>query len=120
MIELARQIYIGKIKGKNFNKTEKLGDFCKIKYGKGLPTSKVLSFGYPVYGGNGIIGYYNEKMYDDSQVLISCRGAASGKVLFTKPECFVTNNSLILECQEKYHFFIKEYALDRGFYDYNT
>lgn len=82
--------------------------------------SKILENGYRVYGGNGIIGFYNEKMYNKSQILISCRGAASGKVIFTRPECFITNNSLILECDEKYHYFIKEFSLDREYYDYTT
>ena len=59
-------------------------------------------------------------MYDKSQVLISCRGAASGKVIFTRPDCFVTNNSLILECEDKHHYFVKEFSLDRGYYDHTT
>ena len=120
LLRVAHQIYINDVKSLPTVKTEKLGSLCKIKYGKGLPTSKILKSGYRVYGGNGIIGFYNEKMYDGSQVLISCRGAASGKVIFTRPECFVTNNSLILECDEKYHYYIKEFSLDREYYDYTT
>ncbi len=112
LLRISHQVYLKEIKGTATARTEKLGRLCRIKYGKGLPTSKVLKNGYRVYGGNGIIGFYNEKMYDESQVLISCRGAASGKVIFTRPECFVTNNSLILECDEKYHYFVKEYSLD--------
>jgi len=34
-----------------------------IKYGKTLPTSKITARGkFPVYGANGVIGYYSEKM----------------------------------------------------------
>lgn len=120
LLRVSHQVYLDEIKNASIARTEKLGELCKIKYGKGLPTSKVLESGYRVYGGNGIIGFYNEKMYDGPQVLISCRGAASGKVIFTRPECFVTNNSLILECDEKYHYFVKEFSLDREYYDYKT
>ncbi|HRU99848.1 MAG TPA: restriction endonuclease subunit S [Ruminococcus sp.] len=120
LLRISHQVYLKEIKGAATARTEKLGRLCRIKYGKGLPASKVIENGYRVYGGNGIIGFYNEKMYDESQVLISCRGAASGKVIFTRPECFVTNNSLILECDEKYHYFVKEYSLDREYYDYTT
>lgn len=102
------------------SKDVKLSEVSNIKYGKGLPTKNIKKTGYPVYGGNGIIGYYNEKMYNESQILISCRGAASGKVIFTKPNCFVTNNSLILECDRKYYYYLKELSLEKPYYSYTT
>jgi hypothetical protein BACCOPRO_00080 len=120
LLRVSHQIYLNEIKNASITKTVRLGELCKIKYGKGLSMSKILENGYRVYGGNGIIGFYNEKMYNKSQILISCRGAASGKVIFTRPECFITNNSLILECDEKYHYFIKEFSLDREYYEYTT
>lgn len=101
-------------------KKVKLCEISTIRYGKNLPTKNILKKGYPVYGGNGIIGFYNEKMYDESQILISCRGAASGKVLFTKPNSFVTNNSLILECDRDYYYYLKEYSLENSYYSYAT
>lgn len=70
---------------------------ANIVYGKNLPKTKILNEGYPVYGGNGVIGSYSHYLYKKPQVLISCRGAASGKVHWTKPFCFVTNNSLVIE-----------------------
>lgn len=98
----------------------KLGELCNIKYGKGLPTTKIEKNGFPVYGGNGIIGYYHEYMYEESQILISCRGAASGNVIISKPNSFVTNNSLILECDRKYHHYLKQYSLNNYYYEYTT
>ncbi len=77
-------------------KSEELCDICTIKYGKGLSTEELLETGYPVYGGNGLIGYYSNFLYDDYKVIISCRGAASGKVQFSIPYSFVTSNSLVL------------------------
>ncbi|EGQ9833721.1 restriction endonuclease subunit S [Vibrio cholerae] len=76
-----------------------LNSISNITYGKNLPKSKILDNGYPVYGGNGIIGAYERYLYEKPQVLISCRGAASGKVHWTKPFSFVTNNSLVIEEQ---------------------
>ncbi len=89
-----------------------------IKYGKNLPTSKLREIGYPVFGGNGQIGFYEEYMYKKPQVLISCRGAASGKVIISAPYSFITNNSLILEIPEGniLNFeFLKYYALTTDF-----
>jgi type I restriction enzyme S subunit len=56
-----------------------------------------LPDGYPVFGANGIIGFYNEFHYHDEQILISCRGANSGTINTSPKQCFVTNNSLVLE-----------------------
>lgn len=77
--------------------TKKLGEVCRITYGKGLPTKDLKENGFPVFGANGIIGFNDKYLYEESQVLISCRGAYSGKINFSPPLCFVTNNSLILE-----------------------
>lgn len=120
LLELSKQLYMNTFSD-NFDFEEiKLGELCNIKYGKGLPTTKILDNGYPVYGGNGIIGYYDSKMYDESQVLISCRGAASGKVILSKPNSFVTNNALILEIDRLYHHYLKEYCFLNPFYAYTT
>lgn len=118
--ELEKNLYKEYFKDLSDDNTKKLGELCNIKYGKGLPTTKIEKEGYPVYGGNGIIGYYHEFMYDDSQVLISCRGAASGNVIISKPKSFITNNSLILECDRKYHYYLKQYSLDNYYYEYAT
>lgn len=74
----------------------KLGEVVTITYGKNLPIKKLLKNGYPVFGGNGQIGFYNKYLYDEPQVLVSCRGEASGKVNISLPRSFITNNSLIL------------------------
>ena len=53
---------------------------------------------YPVYGANGVIGYYNQKNCDDYVVLVTSRGNGSGEVLRTHDkESFITNNSFIIK-----------------------
>jgi type I restriction enzyme S subunit len=74
-----------------------LGEMVDIKYGKNLPTSAFTEHGYPVFGANGIIGNYDRYLYNEPQVLISCRGAYSGRINLSPPQCFITNNSLVLE-----------------------
>ncbi|MCW8386848.1 restriction endonuclease subunit S [Fluoribacter dumoffii] len=73
-----------------------LGEIANITYGKGLPTKNLLPSGFPVFGANSIIGFYNKFLYEDPQLLISCRGAGSGTINFSPPKCFVTNNSLVI------------------------
>ena len=80
-------------------KKHNIDDVFHIKYGKTLPTSKITKEGkYPVYGANGVIGFYLEKNVDDYVVLITSRGNGSGDVLRTHDkESFVTNNSFIVK-----------------------
>lgn len=74
----------------------RLGDIAHISYGKGLPVKDLSGEGYPVFGANGVIGFHSEYMYAKPQVLISCRGAASGTINMSPKNCFITNNSLIV------------------------
>lgn len=79
-----------------------LGEVFQITYGKGLPINKLINKGYPVFGANGIIGFYSEYKYKERQVLISCRGAASGTINISPEKCFITNNSLIVETKSSF------------------
>ncbi|ABN73736.1 restriction endonuclease subunit S [Actinobacillus pleuropneumoniae] len=87
-----------------------LKDVCNIVYGKNLPIKKLQEFGYPVFGGNGIIGFYEKFLYEEPHTLVSCRGAASGKVMYSQPYSFVTNNSLVIEHSKSFlsYFYIYE------------
>ncbi len=80
-------------------KKKSIDEVFQIKYGKTLPKTKITSSGkYPVYGANGVIGFYCEKNCEDYTVLITSRGNGSGKVLRTHDrESFVTNNSFIVK-----------------------
>jgi len=89
-----------KPQSKNWRKV-KLGKIADISYGKDLPTRKLKSAGFPVYGGNGLIGYSDEYLFEDPKIIVGCRGAYSGNIFKTKPKSFVTHNSLILDFKDK-------------------
>ena len=72
-------------------------DLTEIEYGKNLSSKEFKDQGYPVFGANGIIGYYDKFNHKEEQILISCRGANSGKINISPPNCFITNNSLIVK-----------------------
>jgi type I restriction enzyme S subunit len=95
-------------------KMVRLGDIAHITYGKGLPVKNLSEAGYPVFGANGIIGFHSEYMYEEQQVLISCRGAASGTINMSPENCFITNNSLIINfnddeniCKKAFFYLLK-------------
>lgn len=71
-----------------------------IEYGKGLSTKQLTEEGYPVFGANGQIGYYDKYMFEKPRAVMSCRGAYSGIMHKTLPYSFVTSNSLIMNCNK--------------------
>ena len=75
----------------------KLSDICNPKQWKTIPTSELLNEGYPVYGANGIIGYYNEYNHKNPVVVITCRGATCGSVNITVPKAYITGNAMCLD-----------------------
>ena len=99
---------------------KKITEISSPKQWKNLPISKLLEFGYPVYGANGIIGYYNEYNHEKSTLAITCRGATCGSIHLTKPKSYITSNAMALddldesECNIKYLALFLKY---RGFND---
>lgn len=75
----------------------KLTNICTPKQWKTIPTSQLLSSGYPVYGANGIIGYYNTYNHEKSVITITCRGASCGTINITKPQSYITGNAMCLD-----------------------
>ena len=51
---------------------------------------------YPVYGANGIIGYYDKYNHENSQIIITCRGSTCGTVNFSAPYSWITGNSMVI------------------------
>lgn len=101
-------------------------DIYQIKYGKNLSTKLVTVKGiYPVYGANGIIGYYSKSNCHEQVVLITSRGNGSGDVLMTfHKESFITNNSFIVTPLEKYSYcklaFTYHFLKHANFYSVRT
>lgn len=104
-------------------KIKRYKEILTIKYGKGLETTKLTSTGYPVFGSNGVIGFYTKYMYETPQVLISCRGASSGVVNISLPFSFITSNSLVCERtrpNELTFEYLKYYFLNTNLVQYQT
>ena len=77
-----------------------------IKYGKNLSTKLISESGeFPVYGANGVIGYYDKANCNEQVVLITSRGNGSGDVLMTyHKDAFITNNSFIVSPLKDYSY----------------
>ena len=101
----------GQVKIKN----QKLGDLADIKYGQGPASSKLKKSGYPVYGANGVIGYFDSYNFSDRQIIVGCRGVV-GNVTLTLPQCVVTHNSLVITPRSNrkifFYYLLKNQNLD--------
>ncbi|PIT31604.1 N-6 DNA methylase [Snodgrassella alvi] len=81
----------------NFNKF-KLDDITDLKTGTLLPKQDLLKSGnYPVFGGNGKIGYYNDFMISGEMIIIGKIGALCGNVRYFKGDAWVTSNAVIMK-----------------------
>ena len=56
--------------------------------------------GYPVFGANGVIGFYNQYNHEEATVLIGCRGSC-GAINVCTPKSWVTGNSMALDDLDK-------------------
>ncbi len=80
-----------------------LGKIASLKYGKFLPIKDLKGGPYPVYSGYSIVGYHDEYMYSDPQLIMVCRGVGgSGDVKISPPNVWITNLSLIIQPEQEW------------------
>lgn len=99
----------------------KLIEICNPKQWKTLATGKMMKRGkYPVYGANGIIGYYDRYNHEKETVLITCRGATCGNIHISEEKSYINGNAMALDslrediCLKKYLFyFLKQYNMKK-------
>ena len=51
---------------------------------------------YFVYGANGIIGKYNQYNHENSEILLTCRGATCGNVNVSLPFSWINGNAMVM------------------------
>ena len=71
-------------------KEYKLGEAISFKNGKKRNNTEGC---FPIYGGNGILGYSNETNYENC-VIIGRVGAYCGSVFYEKSSCWVSDNAI--------------------------
>ena len=96
-----------------------LCELCNPKQWKTVSTSELTSTGYPVYGANGVIGYYSNYNHEKETLLITCRGATCGTLNICKPFSYINGNAMALddlsdEIDIRYLYF---FLLSRGLSD---
>ena len=51
--------------------------------------------GYPVYGANGVIGFYKKYNHEFPQIIITCRGSTCGTVGITVEKSWINGNAMV-------------------------
>ena len=75
----------------------KLGDFCDLYQPKTISQNLLKkNEKYPVYGANGIIGYYNDYNHETSQVIVGCRGNC-GSIQLTNTKSWINGNAMVIK-----------------------
>lgn len=86
--------------------TVTLKSICKLKTGDNLNKSEVFNSGeYPVYGGNGIIGYYGQSNRDGDSVIIGKVGMYCGNIHFSSKPYWLTSNAISVELMGRNNVF---------------
>lgn len=78
----------------------KLGDIISISNGNTKPKNNGI---FPIYGGNGIMGYANIYNNQDETIVIGRVGAYCGSVYYSNSQIWVTDNALSVKAKNGYN-----------------
>lgn len=91
----AYSLIINKVMHNNWKQTT-WGELATLEYGKGLTSYDSAKGDYPVYGTNGLIGWYSKPLFDKAGVIIGRKGAYRG-VHYSKIPFFVIDTAFYLK-----------------------
>lgn len=74
-----------------------LSEICCPRQHPTVPKSKFTKEGFPVYGANGQIGYFDQYTHEDRTLAITCRGATCGTINVVPPMSYITGNAMALD-----------------------
>ncbi len=73
-----------------------LDEISRPKQWKTIPQKVFTDYGHPVYGANGIIGYYPKFTHESPTIAIGCRGSC-GQIHLTEPNSYINGNAMALD-----------------------
>lgn len=74
-----------------------LEEICRPKQWPTISQEQLTDAGFPVYGANGIIGFFEDYTHEFPTVAITCRGSTCGKVTLTRAKSYITGNAMALD-----------------------
>lgn len=84
---------------------KKLKHLIRIGNGEGVPTEFIKEEGaFPIYGGNGIMGYYSNNNSTGTELIIGRVGAKCGNVHLVEGDKWISDNALRATSSENYKY----------------
>ena len=83
-------------------KYERLLDACDVYQPATISTKQLVEDGeFDVFGANGKIGKYSSYNHEESEVLLTCRGATCGNINVSTPKSWINGNAMVVHPKEK-------------------
>jgi type I restriction enzyme S subunit len=76
-------------------KKERLGSVADLYQSETIGQSVFTKTGFPVYGANGIVGFFNRFNHETPQITLSCRGNC-GTINRTYGPAWITGNAMVI------------------------
>lgn len=90
-----------------------LTSICRPRQWKTISTRDLKDEGFPVYGANGKIGYFDSYTHEFPTILITCRGATCGTINICEPRSYANGNAMALDgLSEDVDLFFLKYFLE--------
>jgi type I restriction enzyme S subunit len=81
----------------------KLKNLASLKSGNNIVSEQIKETGdYPVFGGNGLRGYFNDFTHEGNYILIGRQGAYCGNIKYTSGKFWASEHAVILTSLSKY------------------
>ncbi len=80
---------------------KRLGNITSLYQPLTIAAHQFVAAGYPVYGANGVVGFYDKFNHELWQVTVTCRGSTCGTVNRTVGKCWITGNAMVVNCEDK-------------------
>lgn len=98
---LMQKLLTGKHRLKGFTepwKEVRLGEVAHLYQPQTISQDMLTNDGYPVYGANGLIGYFSKFNHETWQITVTCRGSTCGTVNRTDGHAWITGNAMVVNC----------------------
>jgi len=98
-----QQLLTGKKRLPGFSgewEVKRLGDVASLYQPLTISAHQFTAAGYPVYGANGVVGFFDKFNHDSWQVTVTCRGSTCGTVNRTVEKCWITGNAMVVNCED--------------------
>lgn len=79
----------------------RLGELANLYQPVTISASQFSAFGYPVYGANGVVGFYPKFNHEKWQVTVTCRGSTCGTVNKSVNRSWITGNAMVINCDDR-------------------